>query len=286
MKVTLMRISLALTLAAIPVAALGAQTDHLGAWRITHGVVAPWTVEAPIDAAMIGKRVTFSKNAVRAPKPLACMNAVYEPTDMPPEGLFQGGLPEPAQNHARALGFGEGATKGVRLVCDSGLWEFHSADADTMLFALDNVIWTMSRAYGAKAPAGTPSRVTEDFLEFHFNHDYGFLKEAADARRKWLSKSLAVKIDDYFKREFGPDIVPPINGDPFTDTQEFPTRFAVRKADAAAPGVAETPVDFADGYSSKSVVYRLTKGANGWRIDDLVYPDGSTLTDALVLPAE
>lgn len=276
----------ALALSAIPIAAVGAETDHLGRWRITHGVVAPWTVDAPVNELLIGKRVTLSNGVVKAPHPLGCRNAKYEPTDMPPEGLFQGGLPEPAQAHARALGLTEGSVKGLRLICDSGLWEFHGADRDTMLFALDNVVWTMTRAYGATARRGSPAAVVEELLEFHFNHESGFLKETAAARKKWMTKSLAGKIDDYFKREFGPDVVPPINGDPFTDSQEFPTRFAVRKEDVVAPGVAEAPVDFADGYSTRSVVYRLTYGANGWRVDDLVYRDGSTLTDILVMPAE
>lgn len=279
-----MRILLSLALAAIPVAA-SAESNQLGVWRITHGVVAPWTVDAPINDAMIGKRVVLGQKTVKAPKPLGCRNAKYEQTEVPPEGLFQGGLPAPQAPAARSLGFAEGAAKGVSLTCDSGVWEFHAADADTSLFALDNVIWTMSRAYGSSAASGSPESIVQGLLEFHFNNEYGFLKEAADKRKKWLSKALAGKMDDYFKRQFPTDIVPPINGDPFTDTQEFPTRFAVRKGETA-DGVMSVPVDFADGYSARRVVYRLARGAGGWRIDDLVYSDGSTLTEIFLMPVE
>ncbi|NWG72205.1 MAG: hypothetical protein HXY23_11435 [Parvularculaceae bacterium] len=275
----------AMLAAATPIAAAPPDADHLGVWRITHGVVAPWTVDAAIDETMVGKRVVFGEKTVVAPKPLACRNAKYEATAMPPDGLFQGGLPTPPNAAARALGFAEGEVAGVSLTCDSGIWEFHDADVDTTLFALDNVIWTMSRAYGATARPGSPESVVQGLLEFHFNHDYGFLKAAADARKKWMSAALARKVDDYFKREFGPDLVPPINGDPFTDSQEFPTRFAVRKG-ATAPGAALVPVDFADGYVTKRVVYRLAYGAKGWRVDDLIYSDGSTLTEAFLMPVE
>jgi hypothetical protein len=246
--------------------------------------VAPWTVDAPVDAAFVGKRVRFAAKEVQAPAPLGCRNAVYEASSVPPEGLFQGGLPA-APQQARALGFAEGAVAGFSLTCDSGVWEFHRADADTLLFALDNVIWTLSRAYGASARLGSPESVVEALLEFHFNHDYGFLKETADARKEWLSANLSARIDRYFEQEFSPDIAPVINGDPFTDSQEFPTRFAVRKG-AVQGGVASTPVEFSDGYVKKRIVYRLTYGLAGWRIDDLVYADGSTFSEVLTMSPE
>ncbi|MEQ1929940.1 MAG: DUF3828 domain-containing protein [Parvularculaceae bacterium] len=273
------RLAAALALAAAPMMAQAEDASIRGAWRITHGVVAPWTVDAPVGEALIGARVSFSRTSVKAPAPIGCRNAAFDPTDMPPEGLFQGGLPEPAQQHARSLGFAEGSVKGVSLSCDSGLWEFHRADADTTLFALDNVIWTLSRAYGTGARRGSPESVVEALLEFHFNHDAGFTEETAAARKKWLSKTLNARIDAYFARDFPVDEVPPIDGDPFTDTQEYPTRFAVRKGETKA-GVSSVPVDFADGYSKKRIIYRLTYGG-GWRVDDLAYDHDGTFKELL-----
>jgi hypothetical protein len=76
----------------------------------------------------------------------------------------------------------------------------------------------------------------------------------------------------------------PIDGDPFTDSQEFPTRFAVREGQGDARTV-DVPVDFADGYSARRVFYRLRKiGGGGWRVDDLLYAHGGTLREALVAP--
>lgn len=273
---------LALAVAAIaaPAFASDAAPDFAGAWRITHGVVAPWAVEAPMNGSMIGKPVAFAASVVTAPAPLGCENAKYELTRMPPEGLFQGGLPEPAQTAASNLGFAEGEIAGFSLSCDTGVFEFHKADEDAHLFALDNVVWTISRAYGASAPAGSPESVVETLLEFHFNRDRGFTEASARARRKWLSMSLAGAIDAYFDHKFPADDVPPIDGDPFTDSQEYPTRFAVRAGVVRKAG-AEVPVDFADGFSKKRIVYRLTYSAGGWRIDDLSYAHGATLKSAL-----
>jgi hypothetical protein len=274
----------ALLFASWPVAAAAPDHSLLGAWRITHGVVAPFAVEAPIEAGMIGVTVRFLADRVEGRGPLACANARYEATMTPPDGLFQGGLPAPAAEGARALGFSDGAVPGVMLACDSGVFEFHAADADARLFALDNVVWTMSSAYGASAAPRSPEAAVEALLEYHFNGDHEFLEPAATARAKWLTPSLKRAIAVYFDRRFPADEVPPIDGDPFTDSQEFPTRFAVREGQGDARTV-DVPVDFADGYSARRVFYRLRKiGGGDWRVDDLLYAHGGTLREALVSP--
>lgn len=254
-----------------------------GVWRITHGVSAPWAEDAPVAAPFVGKRATFADDVVTAPAPLGCANAVHKETTTPPEGLFQGGLPAPAAEKARSLGFAPGPAAGVSLSCSSGVFEFHFADADAALFALDNVVWTMSRAYGATAPAQSPEGVVEAFLEFHFNNDYGFLEPNEEARRRWLSKGLMTAIGVYFDRPFPKDEAPPINGDPFTDTQEFPTRFAVRQGDRTSK-TARVPVDFADGYTERRQIYLLVRQGGAWRIDDIDYDHDGTFREAMKAP--
>jgi hypothetical protein len=268
-------------LAAAP--AIAAETnDLLGAWRVTHGRVAPWTDAAPIDAGWIGARAVFAAAQVRARAPLGCARARYAPTSTPPEGLFMGGLAEAGGGAAAAaaLGFTPGEVAGVSLACSSGLWEFHRADGDTMLFALDNVVWTMTRAYGARARKTSPEGVVEAFLEGHFNSEMAFKPEALAPRRKWLSRKLAGAISAYFERQLPGDEPPPINGDPYTDSQDYPLRFAVRKG-AVIGRRADVPVDFSDAFASKRVIFRLARGTNDWRIDDLAYGDGATLKASL-----
>ena len=257
----------------------------LGAWRVTHGVVAPWTDEAPIDKGWIGSRAVFAVSSVQAKAPLGCNKAQYEATSNPPEGLFMGGLEEAgdAATAAANLGFKPGEVAGVSLSCSSGLWEFHLADADTMLFALDNVIWTMSRAYGARAASSAPEGVVEALLERHFNGDMGFEEAAAANKKPYLTRSLSGAINAYFKRDFPADEVPPIDGDPYTDSQDYPARFAVGKG-AITGGRADVPVDVSDAYSKRRLVFRMARESGRWRLDDIGYDDGRSFKDMLAAP--
>lgn len=267
-----------------------ASSDLIGRWRLTHAVRAPWFDAAspnPIQKGWIGASAEFAAAEAKGPGPLSCANARYEATRVPVEGLFMGGFETDDESDIRkaaaSLGLVGGPFDGVSLTCDAGIFEFHSADADTMLFALDNVIWTMSRAEGALARANTRERTVEAFLEAHFAGDMGFTEDSVAAKRRFLSRALRRKIADYFSRDFGCE-APPIDGDAFTDSQEYPTRFAVRAAGAANSAPTDIAVDFADGYAAKRVAYRLIKSGGRWRIDELYYSDGSTLSELLVMP--
>lgn len=272
-------IACALVIATAPAWAAD-RNELLGAWRVTHGTSAPWAEGATIDKDWIGSRAVFAASAVKARAPLGCGGARYETTSTPPEGLFMGGLETGGAAAAAALGFKAGNVPGVSLACDKGLWEFHLADADSMLFALDDVIWTMSRAHGARAPKSAPESLVQALLERHFSGDKAFT-EANDAdKRGFLTRSLSGAINDYFGRGLPADEPPPINGDPYTDSQDYPTRFAVRKGEAKARS-ATVPVDFSDAFAMKRVVFALVREDGSWRIDDLVYEDGGTFKSAL-----
>jgi len=84
----------------------------------------------------------------------------------------------------------------------------------------------------------------------------------------------------YFAQPASADEVPVINGDPFTDSQEYPTRFAVNKASVRGSS-AEVPVRFADAYRNRNVTYLLVRERGVWRLDDLVYEQGETLQGLL-----
>jgi hypothetical protein len=252
----------------------------IGEWRMTRAVVAPWTDEAGAGARpdWIGARVVFAPKAVKAPTPLGCENAKYEATRVPPEGLFQGaGL---TLGQANALGLGAGDRDGVSLTCDTGVFELHFAAPDTMLLALDNRIWTLDRTPGARAAAKSAEGVVQRFLEAHFDGDMGFSPPSLAAKRAYLTDALLEKIDAYFARPQDPDEAPPINGDPFTDSQEYPARFAVMRDDKRVKGVA-APVVFADAFRDRTVVYEMARENRRWLISDLKFEDGRKLTELL-----
>ena len=126
-------------------------SDILGTWKITRGVVAPWVQPGrslPDIRAWLGQTVRFAPGRVTGPAPMRCGNARYQATHTPPEGLFQGVLPAPAQDAARALDLPAGEVPGTSLTCDTGIFELHRAGATTLLVAVDNVIWTLDRSHG------------------------------------------------------------------------------------------------------------------------------------------
>lgn len=253
-------------------------------WRITHAVTAPWAPAASspnmAQPSWVGRALTFQTKAVRGPGVLTCSHAVIEPTQYPAEGLFQGSLPAPATTAAQALGIMLLPLTGVRLTCDNGMFEFHRVDADTLLLGLDNQVLTLSRAPGALAEANSPEGRVQRLLEAHFKGDMGFTPASTERKQDWLSKGLKHRVALYFAKPVSADEVPVINGDPFTASQEYPTRFAVNKASVSGSS-AEVPVRFADAYRNRSVTYRLVRERDVWRLDDLLYEQGETLQGLL-----
>lgn len=286
MKASIMALSLLLMLHAGSVGAVCpaglALAGSACSFRITQGMPAPWLADgAQADTrAWLGAHVRFDPHAVRGPGVLACGGARYEIAHPPAEGLFQGGLPAPAVQSAQRLGISAARVETLRLSCDSGVFDVHRVDADTALLGVDNVVWTLSHTAGTQAAADAPEAVVQTLLEHHFAGDMGFVPERVADKRRWLDRDLWAALQDWFARPRAADEVPSINGDPFTDSQEYPTRFAV---DAARPddATAEVPVRFADAYRARTVVYHLQREDDQWRVADLLFEDGGRLSDAL-----
>lgn len=254
-----------------------------GAWRIAQVAIAPWAKSGAgqgAEPAWAGRSLKFHRASVDGPGVLNCAHAVFKATHYPAEGLFEGNLPAPATVAARTLGIARLPLAGIRVTCDSGVFEFHRDNADTLLLGLDNRVLTLSRAPGALARADAPEGRVQRLLESHFSGDMAFIPASVEAKRRWLSARLARRIAGYFARAVPEAEVPDINGDPFTDSQEYPVRFAVGKA-VVAGGVAEVPVHFYAAERDRAVVYRLSREHGEWRLDDLRYASGTTLNDLL-----
>lgn len=250
-----------------------------GHWRVSRGIAAPWlttTEPAPDTRAWLGASITLETTRLSAPSGLGCVNARYETDLRPPRGLFQGSLPAPAAAAAATLALTTLPVPSVSLACDTGLFDFHWATPQALLFARDNVIWVLDRSPGALAADGTPELAVQRLLEAHFAGDMGFDATTAATQRQRLSTRLQQDIDRYFARPFPPDEVPPINGDPFTDSQEYPVLFSVGTADRSA-GSTRVPVRYDDGYRTRRVEFVLVPGADGWKLDDVRYEEGHTL---------
>ena len=259
-------------------------SEYLGVWRVERGIPAPW-VRKGVDRAdvnaWLGRSVRFTASRVVGPGVLSCGRAHYESISQPADGLFQGGLPAPAEASVKSLGVPRFPVPGFRLDCDAGSFDFHRVDATTMLVAVDHVIWTLSRAPGALASAASPGGVVQRFMEQHFAGDMEFTPQAVTPKRSSFTSSLAAAIARYFARPSSPDVVPPINGDPFTDTQDYPTRFTVSAGTRQPDGGSVVRVRLADAFSERTVRYHLRPSGATWRIDDVRYDDGESLMKQL-----
>ena len=132
-----------------------AQGVFAGRWTVVGEQPAPWlkgdkTLKALPEAALAKATIVFRADAVEAPSPLGCRGTHHKIENVPPEGLFEGGLDDPdrgmtdAKGAAAALGFKSDSIPTLESGCAE--MNYHMVDPDTLLFALDNVIYTLKRA--------------------------------------------------------------------------------------------------------------------------------------------
>ena len=248
-------------------------------WQIGPGQAAPWAgagTTQPRRTALTGQVVHLGTTRVEAPHPLACAAAHYEYVVTPAEGLFQGRLPAPAERSTRALGVRALPLLTLRLSCDGGVFDFHLLAPDRALLGLDGIVWRLQR----RGAWPSPEAAVRDLLHLHFIGDMGFSRATVARKRSHLSPDLARAIDAYFARPQSAHAAPAIDGDPFTDAQEYPDRFAVGRAviDGASARVA---VGLGEAASARVVHVLLRRSGGRWRVDDLRSDDGRTLRQLL-----
>jgi hypothetical protein len=146
----------AFTLALCLLASFPAQAQGVfaGRWTVTKAEDAPWVgphsdLKPDYDAALSNAVFTFGPKRVDGPGWFACPKPHYAITELEPESLFEGGLSDPdhgmttPKQTAEKLGFvGE---KFPTLETGCAELSFHLAAPDTILFGLNNVIYTLKR---------------------------------------------------------------------------------------------------------------------------------------------
>jgi len=140
-------------MAAIPAQAL-AQGVFTGSWRVTGAQDAPWVgpksdLKPSYEAALRNATIAFGPKRVDGPGWFACPRPRYAITELEPESLFEGGLDDPdrgmttPKETAARLGFV--GQKFPTLETGCAELSFHLAAPDTILFGLNNVIYTLKR---------------------------------------------------------------------------------------------------------------------------------------------
>jgi hypothetical protein len=250
-----------------------------GSWRIAGGRAAPWAPAAagPLaNAELEGTRVEIGADEVLADSPLGCANLEHELVVSPADGIFQGNLPNPAAQSARLVGIERIPAFTMRIACDTGVFDYHQIPGDTLLIGLDNVVWKVV----PDLPGSTPAGAVRMLLAEHMTADMGFTPGTVARKKSELSATLADSIAAYFARPQPADEPPPIDGDPFTNTQEYPLSFTFGSV-AADDTQATVRVVFADGLRERPVDYVLVRDGSRWVVDDLRYEDGATFRELL-----
>ncbi len=150
-----------------------------------------------------------------------------------------------------------------------------------LLFVASLLVAVPASGAEDRSPTATPGDSAQSFYSFHMTHDMVFSKEAVSQRAGWLSPDLVSLCRKYLLRPSSPDEVPPIEGDPFTDSQEYPTAFRVGKVRMSS-GVGTVAVSFSGPKAQKGRVHVVLISVKGaWLIDDVRYVSGPSFRKLL-----
>ena len=127
------------------------------------------------------------------------------------------------------------------------------------------------------------------FYRFHLSHNKNFTARNIQLRRRFLTPELYQLLLTEIKRQAAyskahPDEVPDYDGDPFTDSQEYPDSFRVGKqvtnGERARVTVALLwSAQTSRGRDKRDIVVEAVQGPSGWLIDDIINSEGSSLRD-------
>lgn len=130
------------------------------------------------------------------------------------------------------------------------------------------------------APPTTPRATVEALMQHHFSHDMALTAQTVAGKAAWLSRDLRRALDTWLATPQPDDEVPDLSGDPFTNTQESPQAYKLGVAQQR-DGKAIVPVLFQDGRRQRRVRLALVTEDGQWKVDDLLYEDGSHLRQHL-----
>jgi hypothetical protein len=156
----------------------------------------------------------------------------------------------------------------------------------TQLVVLTLILCTSAAAVCAQstaAAANTPDALVGDLYRAHKQKRGPFFQTRSRALvDKYFAKPLADLIWKDAVTSKGE--VGAIDGDPLYDAQDFEIKnFAIGKPTIDGTN-AKVNVTFVNIGEKKTIVFLLTKGAAGWRINDIDYGGGRTLVSEFKNP--
>ena len=142
---------------------------------------------------------------------------------------------------------------------------------------------------GVRGQQPSAASAVNSFYRFHLSHNMDFRARNIQLRRRWLTSEFYQLLLDKIKRQAAyskahPDEVPDFDGDPFTDSQEYPDSFRVGKPVMEGDRAKVTVTLFwsartSRGRDKRDIVVEAVQGPTGWLINDIINSEGSSLRD-------
>ena len=152
-------------------------------------------------------------------------------------------------------------------------------------------------AANAQTPANSQAaaiRAVRSFYTFHLAHNKDFTLRNVQQRKRFLTPELYGLLVGEIKRQGAyskahPDEAPDFEGDPLTDSQEYPDGFRVGKADGSRDAVKVTvtllwSARTSRGRDKRDIVVEMTRSGQAWLINDVFSKDGTSLRADLKKP--
>ena len=164
-----------------------------------------------------------------------------------------------------------------------------------MVFALILILSTYTLASAQTPDRSSAASAVRSFYAFHLADKKDFTAANIRLRRTWLTPEFYALFLGELKRQSEyskahPNEAPDFEGDPFTDSQEYPDSFRVGTV-ITNGGRAKAAVTFdwsaktSRGVDSRNLTVEMIKAGAVWLINDIITSDGSSLREQFQKPA-
>ena len=160
--------------------------------------------------------------------------------------------------------------------------------------ALSLSIGSPVNAQKTPGPATPAINAVRAFYAFHLAHNKDFTLRNVQQRKRFLTPELYGLLVGEIKRQAAyskthPDEAPDFEGDPLTDSQEYPDSFRMGNAEASGNTVKVTvtllwSARTSRGRDKRDIVVEVTRSGRAWLVNDVVNNQGTSLREDLKKP--
>ena len=161
-----------------------------------------------------------------------------------------------------------------------------------LLIGIALILGAQASAAAQKTSPRDPAlSLVRSFYQFHFTHNKNFTTRNVQQRKRWLTPELYKLLLDKLKRQAQeskahPDEAPDFEGDPFTDSQEYPDSFRAGESQVNGDLAKVTVTLFwsaktSGGRDKRDIVVELMRSVGGWLINDVINNEGTRLSEEL-----